>query len=303
MQSWQEHLRIANKLDRNRCTIYIQLLEDPFPDEEALSAIQEYLVAFFRLPIKVVYQPWQSMGLQTRPARGGFGDLQLSMDDLLDWLKTHVPQDAYCIVAITAIDLFVPSATSWDYIPGRSHYTQRHGACSLSRLASEVDWKVVPCSRSKFIRRCFKLTSHEVAHMFGLKHCVDSTCRMAGTMSLQHHDDTTLLFCSKCDSKLRRLLKWSSSEMEDRAGKLAQTLSRSCEGSEFEEEIAALQVPATAHGRLQPIICRPCSKVGALNYGARKEAVSSKFDLAVSTGPVSPPGGGRKTSLPRAKGR
>mmetsp|Transcript_131878 Transcript_131878/g.239804 ORF Transcript_131878/g.239804 Transcript_131878/m.239804 type:complete len:288 (-) Transcript_131878:16-879(-) len=260
MQSLQELLRIANRVDRNRRTVYIQLLEDPFPDEEVLSAILNYLTVFFRLPLKVTYTSWQVMGLQTRPGRGGFGDIQLSMDDLLFWLKRNVPDDAYCIAAITMIDLFVPSTTSWDYIPGRSHYTQRHGACSLSRLRSEVDWKFEPCSRGKFLRRCFKLTSHEVAHMFGLKHCVESTCRMAGTMSLEHHDATTLFFCSNCEAKLHRVSNWSSGDMHKRAQNMAIVLANCCTAAEFEEEVAALRSRGETAYKSQPIMCSPCMK-------------------------------------------
>mmetsp|Transcript_11263 Transcript_11263/g.19985 ORF Transcript_11263/g.19985 Transcript_11263/m.19985 type:complete len:258 (+) Transcript_11263:58-831(+) len=253
-QSLKDHLRIANKVDGTRRRIYVQLLEDPFPDDEAFAVIQTYLVAFFRLPVKVIYSPWQSMSLQTRASISGFGTLQLSMDDLLNWLKRHVPPDAYCVAAITTLDLFVPSAKTCDYIPGRSHYTQRHGACSLSRLMSEVDWKVDPCSRGKFLRRCLKLTSHEVAHMFGVKHCMDATCRMAATMSLAHHDATSLLFCRQCEAKLQQLMGWSSSILQDRAQAMAGVLADA--GPEFEQEVAEL---AKNTGSLQPIICRPCN--------------------------------------------
>jgi len=214
--------------------------------------------------VKVVHSPWELMGLTTRPGRSGFGDVQLSMDDVLNWLKRNVPRDAYGIAVVTTIDLFVPGPGRSEYIPGRSHYTQRHGACSLARLCSEVDWKVEPCSRGRFLRRCLKLTSHEVAHMFGLKHCV-YTCRMAGTTSLEHHDATTLRFCSRCEGKLQHLLKWSASDLCDRATGLADVLANCSPGAEFDDEVTALR------RRPDMPICEPCMAVTSkLQRGPRK---------------------------------
>lgn len=238
-QSFDDHLRIANPLSTARRTIYICLLENPFPDDAVLSIVQKYIQDFFRLPVRIIRVSWRKMGLRTRAGRNGFGEFQLSMDDLLKWLQRRVPQDAYCIVAVTTLDLFVPDS-SWEYIPGRSHYTQRHGACSYARLKSETDQMFVPCDRGTFVRRCLKLTCHEVAHTFGLKHCSDSTCRMAGTMSLEHHDATHLLFCSDCEFKLQTLLKWSRQDLKDRAKALSAVLANTEIAAEFQAEITDL---------------------------------------------------------------
>eukprot|EP00747_Dinoflagellata_sp_TGD_P076029 gnl/TRDRNA2_/TRDRNA2_158978_c0_seq3.p2 gnl/TRDRNA2_/TRDRNA2_158978_c0~~gnl/TRDRNA2_/TRDRNA2_158978_c0_seq3.p2 ORF type:complete len:168 (-),score=19.59 gnl/TRDRNA2_/TRDRNA2_158978_c0_seq3:38-541(-) len=163
------------------------------------------------------------------------------MDDLLAGVKGRVPSDAYCAAALTMEDLFVPSST-WDYIPGRSHYTQRHGAFSFARLCSQVDSEFRPCSRGTYLRRCLKLSSHEIAHMFGVKHCPDSHCRMAATMSLEMHDATSLFFCRRCESKLQRLLHWTAAEQRDRRRRLHQVLD-SLNGQlkgEFDEELRTL---------------------------------------------------------------
>mmetsp|Transcript_126341 Transcript_126341/g.252455 ORF Transcript_126341/g.252455 Transcript_126341/m.252455 type:complete len:275 (+) Transcript_126341:32-856(+) len=239
-QSLREHLNIANAVTANRKMIYLHTLEDPFPDSAMLHAIVRYLTAFFCLPLHVTHTPWQSMHLRTRPGCTGFGEIQLSMDDLLVWLKYHVPEDAYCIVAVTGLDLFLASAAPGCYIPGRSHYTQRHGAFSIARLGSEVDTSFQPCDQALYLRRCLKLSSHEVAHTFGLKHCVKPTCRMAGTTSLEHHDETTLFFCNTCEQKLEKLFRWSYHDCQRRAKTLAQCL-RGLLSEEFEDEVHYLE--------------------------------------------------------------
>lgn len=95
MQSLQEHQRIANVVQPGRNTIYLQTIEKPFPEAEALNAVKEYLTAFFRLPVKMSHVPWEDMNLRSRPGRSGFGVMQLSMDDLLSWLKVHVSRVAH----------------------------------------------------------------------------------------------------------------------------------------------------------------------------------------------------------------
>lgn len=239
-QSLEDHRRIANAPIPTRQTIYICLLENPFPDPAVLSTVQKYIHAFFRLPVQVMYLSLQKLRLTTREGRSGFGNIQLSMDDLLECLKQRVPKDAYGILAVTTIDLFVPNS-SWPYIPGRSHYTQRHGACSFARLGSQTDSVFTPCDRGTFLRRCLKLSCHEAAHMFGLKHCSDQMCRMAGTMSLEHHDATRLFFCSSCEQKLRTLLRWSQKDLNDRRQALAEVLTSIEVQGEFEAEIKELQ--------------------------------------------------------------
>lgn len=238
IQSLQEHLRIANPVDPRRKKIYLLILEIPFPDDDTLAAVRRYLNAFFGLEVQLSYAHWQSMPLATRLGRAGFGSVQLSMDDLLTWLKFHVPSDAYCLVAITTLDLFA-AGSSCDYIPGRSHYTQRHGAFSLARLGSEVVWEFKPCGLGKYLRRCLKLSSHEVAHTFGLKHCINQTCRMVGTMSLEHHDATNLVFCHSCEQKLCGLLRWSERTYRRRASYLAKVLQSLSGTDEFCAEVQA----------------------------------------------------------------
>eukprot|EP00927_Polykrikos_kofoidii_P072685 TRINITY_DN68778_c0_g1_i1.p1 TRINITY_DN68778_c0_g1~~TRINITY_DN68778_c0_g1_i1.p1 ORF type:complete len:275 (+),score=16.72 TRINITY_DN68778_c0_g1_i1:81-905(+) len=239
-QSLREHLSIANTVSSHRKTIYLHTLEDPFPDPAALDAIVRYLTVFFCLTVRITHTRWQCMRLQTRPGCSGFGDFQLSMDDLLVWLKHHVPEDAYCIVAVTGIDLFLPTSAPGKYIPGRSHYTQRHGAFSIARLGSEVDTYFQPCSQGLHLRRCLKLSSHEVAHTFGLKHCIKPTCRMAGTTSLEHHDETSLFFCNMCEQKLQKLLRWSRHDCQHRARRVAQCL-RGLGIEEFDDEARYLE--------------------------------------------------------------
>ena len=97
------------------------------------------------------------------------------------------------------------------------------------------------CRRGTYLRRCLKLSSHEVAHTFGLKHCTEVGCRMTATVSLDHHDFTQLRFCMECEEKLKRLLKWSSRDCLRRSAALAQTLQKHEVEGEFQAEIETLE--------------------------------------------------------------
>jgi hypothetical protein len=63
---------------------------------------------------------------------------------------------------------------------------------------------------------------------------------MAATMSLEHHDETTLLFCSMCEQKLRQVLRLSRVDWQHRSKALAKCLHGLDSDGQFEAEILHL---------------------------------------------------------------
>jgi len=61
-------------------------------------------------------------------------------------------------------------------------------------------------NREVYLNRLRKELSHEVGHLFGLKHCSDQRCVMYFSNTLIDTDRKTEELCSNCRSVLRRLL-------------------------------------------------------------------------------------------------
>eukprot|EP00747_Dinoflagellata_sp_TGD_P127489 gnl/TRDRNA2_/TRDRNA2_174413_c0_seq2.p1 gnl/TRDRNA2_/TRDRNA2_174413_c0~~gnl/TRDRNA2_/TRDRNA2_174413_c0_seq2.p1 ORF type:complete len:473 (+),score=60.96 gnl/TRDRNA2_/TRDRNA2_174413_c0_seq2:670-2088(+) len=220
-QSMEDFLALANPVSFQRRKVYLWPIEDPFPDQQVLTAVRGYLEAFFALPVELAkIGPWQSLSiLSPAMSQNGAtsGVVRLSLDTTLSRLTERVPVDAYCILAVTLMDFTVSTSPkshqSW---LGRSSYNQRHGALSFARLSDASDWAKSKCSRAKFVERCLKVASHEATHMFGMKHCPDKSCCMSETVSLADTDAVSLNLCGRCEAKLSRLLQWNQRAVEKR---------------------------------------------------------------------------------------
>lgn len=95
-------------------------------------------------------------------------------------------------MALTTEDIF-PS-DDWSYVFGLANYKNRVGITSTYRFQSEEE-------NLAFIR-LIKTASHEIAHMFGLTHCVQNECVMNGCNHILELDRNSLRLCSLCQQKL-----------------------------------------------------------------------------------------------------
>lgn len=179
-----------------------------------INYTQEYLEIFFGL--KTVIQTTITDDIIHDSARriGGSEQEQLLAPYILnEILAKNKPEDAVCIMAITEKDLY--PEFSWNFVFGLSYLWKRVGVTSVFRFS---DWQVTDMEYQQFLDRLIKVSSHEIGHMFSIKHCINAQCLMNGSNSMSETDGKPNRLCSVCNGKLCWNLKLDPLE---RAKKMA----------------------------------------------------------------------------------
>ncbi|WP_167856897.1 archaemetzincin [Hymenobacter aquaticus] len=164
---------------------------------KALEATQEYLHIFFQR--RVVLLPAVADTLVPPSARRKQqGQVQLLAPYLLDaYLKNRLPASGLALMAISAKDLY--PRPDWNYVFGLASYPDRVGVTSIYRLQ---DQSLTTENYTRCLSRLVNISSHEIGHMFSLRHCTYAHCVMNGTNSLPETDTTPNRLCSECQRKL-----------------------------------------------------------------------------------------------------
>lgn len=128
-----------------------------------------------------------------RPARG-----QFDAEALLNHLAAGRPADLLVYAGVCDEDLFVRGLEN--YVFGLGRLREGLGVYSFHRFwHAGIDERL-------YLRRSFKLLTHELGHGFGLKHCVYFRCVMNGSNSLPETDGAPLEPCPVCLRKLQHSL-------------------------------------------------------------------------------------------------
>jgi archaemetzincin len=168
-----------------------------------LTILKDYAEVFFQLPARVA--PPLELKLadkNSRLARTISIDrfrrqTEFDGDIVLDEiLEKKLPEDAVICVGITAEPLF----SGHQRILGLASLDKRVAVCSLFRSLQSVRRDAADDPQT--IRRLCRLFSHEVAHSFGLGHCVFFRCAMNGCNNLAEADTTPMHLCPVCSQKL-----------------------------------------------------------------------------------------------------
>jgi archaemetzincin len=178
--------------------IYILPIGD-FNDFEnrLINSNVEYLEVFFGLKTKIL--PSIKDGLISDEYKRENGDIQqLNANYLInDFLIKNKPNDALVVLGITSKDIY--PKPEWNYVFGLASYTKCTAVVSLFRISNGED------NKRNFIlslERLNKISSHEISHMFSLKHCINAVCLMNGTNNLNETDIKPNVLCSECLAKL-----------------------------------------------------------------------------------------------------
>ncbi len=171
-----------------------------------IEACRVFLEIFFQLKTVTLKQS----GNEIVPANARRISAQHIEQLLATYLRDTVvvkekPKDAVAIMGITEKDLY--PAPKWNYVFGLASYQEGLAVSSIFRLQdgelSEKNYKLS-------LIRLLKISSHEVGHIFGLKHCIYAQCLMNGTNSMIETDKSILRLCSNCQSKLNSSLNYNN---------------------------------------------------------------------------------------------
>ena len=201
-QSFERYQRSRpNRPDKTRNTIYLQPIGDfTKSDGPSLELVANYAKAFFAMPVEIL-PAVSDEGLPVTQRENG-GRRQLLSTDILQWLQPRVPQNAYCLLAVTMIDLYPDP--KWNYVFGQASLRARVGVYSFIRYSPKF-WgeERNKQTESLMLRRSCNVLAHETGHMFGIQHCVHFHCVMNGSNHLDEADAQPNHLCPVCLRKMQ----------------------------------------------------------------------------------------------------
>jgi archaemetzincin len=118
--------------------------------------------------------------------------------DILRDLSKRVPEDTYRLLAITELDIYSPI---FSCLFGEAQLGGPCAIVSLHRLRQE--YYNLPPDNLIFLSRYEKVVIHELAHTFGLIHCVNEHCVMYPSGNITETDIKSNLFCPRCTEQLK----------------------------------------------------------------------------------------------------
>ncbi|XP_044035713.1 archaemetzincin-2 isoform X1 [Siniperca chuatsi] len=219
-------------------TIYIQTIgsfgEAGAQTDQYVEWLRAYCQAFFYgLSVKLLPAVTVAETQCSFRVNSNSHNLQILTGDLLRFLGNRKPKDAFCIVGITVIDLYPKE--SWNFVFGQASLTMGMGVFSFARYddnfysrhyagrlkkwlqPKQGDYSVFngyytpPITSTLLLRSC-KTMTHEIGHMFGIKHCQWLNCVMQGSNHLEESDRRPLDFCPICLRKLQVAIDFKIAE-------------------------------------------------------------------------------------------
>ncbi|KAM7066895.1 archaemetzincin-2 isoform 1-T5 [Molossus nigricans] len=210
-------------------SIYIQCIgllgNTRIISEEYIKWLKGYCEAFFYgLTVRLLEPVPVSATRCSFRVNDSTQKLQIHAGHILKFLKRKKPEDAFCVVGITMIDLY--PRDSWNFVFGQASLSDGVGIFSFARYGSDFynssyeskgkalqkkssnDYSVfdnyyVPEVTSILLLRSCKTLTHEIGHIFGLRHCQWLACLMQGSNHLEEADRRPLNLCPICLRKLQ----------------------------------------------------------------------------------------------------
>lgn len=204
-QTFDDFVRTAIRPSSAERTIDVQPIDagDALSDT-CLSTLAAFAGAFFQLRTRV--RPHLALDLPSLTTRAApdAGTMQVYAGDLLARLYAGKPTDAFCVIGITARDLFPHPIVSFAF--GEASAACRVGVVSVARYGPPFCQDAPGRAPGEMRKRCCRVIAHEIGHMAGLAHCVYCRCLMNGSSSLAESERRPLHLCPIDLRKLQWLL-------------------------------------------------------------------------------------------------
>ena len=172
-------------------------------EKKLIKNTSEYLHIFFMLDVETLASIPDKV-IPNKSKRIIQGKEQLQTFYILDSiLLPKIPEDAICYISITNKDLYPDN--NWNYVFGQAYLTKLTGVSSYCRFFEK---KLDSTNFKKCLERTIKTTTHEICHMFSLKHCVIYPCLVNGSNHLEEADNKPLWLCPECLAKLQWSIKF-----------------------------------------------------------------------------------------------
>jgi archaemetzincin len=118
--------------------------------------------------------------------------------------------DICCVIAVTNEDLTSGEENN-NFLYGAGNASAYSGCFSLFRYSPSFNGEKVKSeveAEAIVLRRACKILTHELTHIFGLKHCINYHCLMNGVNHVQELDQQRVMECPYCTKKLLYCCGW-----------------------------------------------------------------------------------------------
>ena len=165
-------------------------------DPEILRRLRTAIAKILSLPVRVL-RPKPLPPHAYHVVRHQYHSTQL-----LAYLLAEDNSEAFRILGVTAVDLYIPIFT---FVFGEAQLEGKAAIISVARPRGDADGFMPP--RPVYLRRLIKLSLHELGHTFGLGHCRQDACLMGFSANLENLDRKKLALCEYCQVLLTDYLR------------------------------------------------------------------------------------------------
>ena len=180
--------------------IYIQLFGGFSPEEEELANLAARFLGIYLCAEVKVLPPITEPQLTESATRWveDTDEPQISTRYILQKvMKPRLPENALAFLMLTSSDLW--PGNDWGYLFGQAAPEFRSAVYSLFRMGNSSGFHR---EKMETLQRLLKVSTHEVAHILGFRHCPAYDCNMNGSNSLDELDRNSLHLCPICLRKL-----------------------------------------------------------------------------------------------------
>lgn len=156
-------------------------------DDSSVGLLLTYLAHAFRIETEIL---WKEFDLTKAYDAGRH---QYYSSTILAELIENPPADAFRMLGVTGVDLYVPVLT---YLFGEAQFKGLGAIISTFRLQNEFYEQ--PHDTQLFHERLLKEAVHELGHTYGLVHCNYPGCVMNSSTYIEDVDEKMVSFCGAC---------------------------------------------------------------------------------------------------------
>lgn len=162
---------------------------------------ESFSLEFLRVKISDIFKRKTTVMEQSRidlMAAFNASRRQFNSSLLLLQLLNHHPRDAFRILGVTDVDLFIPILT---FVFGEAQLNGPAAIVSCHRLDNR--FYGLPENKVVLQERLIKEAVHELGHTYGLVHCLAPGCVMNSSTYVEDIDLKTERFCPSCIRSLK----------------------------------------------------------------------------------------------------
>lgn len=201
-----------NSLTESRRTIAIVPLEDSL-SPEFMEKLKKFCEKFYPSPVKVeIFKkiPISSLGKVDSRKNPHSGQFQYNASHILRELQRKVPKHVYCMMGVLNTDIY--NKDEWNFVFGLASTIHRTGVFSFARYDERFFDPEAREDNEQIEYRACRVMTHEMGHMFGMKHCIFNNCLMNGSMTAEESQSRCVEACIVCIRKLQWNIKFDFHE-------------------------------------------------------------------------------------------